>query len=91
MKTTTEYRVRPVTRYIVTEFVKREADDHVPFAGVSSSVIGQFDNESTALIAAEALTHKAACPHKSDCATHNMPAMENGPCDCGVIPADFRA
>lgn len=25
-----------------------------------------------------------ADPHASDCATHNMPAMSNGPCDCGA-------
>ena len=22
--------------------------------------------------------------HTSDCATHNMPALPNGPCDCGM-------
>ena len=22
--------------------------------------------------------------HKSDCATHNQPALPNGPCDCGA-------
>ena len=29
--------------------------------------------------------------HKSDCATHNAPAMEPGPCDCGVRLAEIRA
>lgn len=24
--------------------------------------------------------------HASDCARHNMPAMPNGPCNCGVWP-----
>lgn len=23
-------------------------------------------------------------PHASDCAVHNAPAMERGPCDCGA-------
>lgn len=23
--------------------------------------------------------------HYSDCATHNEPAMRNGPCDCGLV------
>ncbi len=23
--------------------------------------------------------------HASDCAVHNMPAMPNGPCDCGIL------
>lgn len=25
--------------------------------------------------------------HASDCAVHNEPAMPNGPCDCGAVPA----
>lgn len=33
-------------------------------------------------------THWRAMPdppvHDSDCATHNMPAMPNGPCDCSL-------
>ena len=29
--------------------------------------------------------------HKSDCATHNAPAMEPGPCDCGARLAEIRA
>lgn len=28
----------------------------------------------------------AAGKHASDCATHNMPAKPNGPCDCGAEP-----
>ena len=29
--------------------------------------------------------------HKSDCATHNAPAMEPGPCDCGARLTEIRA
>jgi hypothetical protein len=31
-------------------------------------------------------TEKEPAVHASDCATHNMPAMPNGPCDCGAEP-----
>lgn len=28
------------------------------------------------------------CGHKSDCSTHNAPAMPVKPCDCGAVAAD---
>ena len=36
-----------------------------------------------------ALESKKTGNHWSDCALHNMPAMPNGPCNCGAdAPAD---
>ena len=29
---------------------------------------------------------KDGTTHNSDCAVHNEPAMQNGPCSCGVTP-----
>ena len=29
--------------------------------------------------------------HASDCAVHNMPAMPNGPCDCGAVQSAHPA
>ncbi len=29
---------------------------------------------------------KVCCGHASDCAVHNAPALEVGPCDCGYAP-----
>ena len=84
-----EYRVRPVTRYLVTKFVYRAPDEVVTFGGVGSSVVGEFDSQTLADLVVEAMTKSDACMHASDCATHNMPAMPNGPCDCGAatLPA----
>lgn len=31
--------------------------------------------------------HEATVVHASDCARHNGPAYEAGPCDCGAVKA----
>lgn len=51
-----EYRVRPVTRYVVTRFVTRYADEAMPFDGVGSSVIGEFANQKLAHSVCEAFS-----------------------------------
>lgn len=45
-----EYKVRPVTRYCVTRFVKLEDRDAglVPGLAPGSSVMGEYDNENVA-------------------------------------------
>lgn len=57
MKPTIEYRVRPVTRYIVTRFeTSMEVDGSGRVSGsVGSSVIGEFENQPSADFVAEAL------------------------------------
>jgi hypothetical protein len=47
------------------------------------------DIDGVGLAVMEALRARLAtdcCGHASDCAVHNMPAMPNGPCDCGASP-----
>lgn len=36
------------------------------------------------------LKDAAAASHWSDCAMHDGPAMEAGPCDCGAVKAGSR-
>ena len=90
---TIEYRVRAVTRYIVTRYVSGHVEYHAngtaSGSSGSSSVVGEFDSQTLADLVVEAMTKSDACMHASDCATHNMPAMPNGPCDCGAatLPA----
>lgn len=54
-----EYRVRPVMRYIVTRFEARENAEERS-ASVGSSVIGNFENQGTASLVAEALANSHA-------------------------------
>ncbi len=44
---TLEYRVKPVTRYIVTRY-HSYTEDQPGCGGAGSSVVGEFDNEATA-------------------------------------------
>lgn len=57
MKPTIEYRVRPVTRYIVTRYeTSMEVDEQERASGYAhSSVVGEFDNREQAILVAEAL------------------------------------
>jgi hypothetical protein len=81
---TIEYRVRPVTRYIVTRFTAN---------GIlhDSSNCGEFANVKSAnkVCAALAATEEGALSylaplHDSDCAVHNAPAYPEGQCDCSA-------
>lgn len=95
-----EYRVRPVTRFIVTKFESSES------AGQSTSH-GEFDNYDTAYavgyVLANADAQRLGLPlgdervrfpdppgglqgrvHFSDCATNNGPGLPVGPCDCDL-------
>lgn len=81
---TIEYRVRPVTRYIITRY---ESSERVGSVGT----VGEFPNVSTANRICEALaatesgaTAFTAPSHDSDCAVHNMPAYPEGQCDCSA-------
>lgn len=55
MKTTIEYRVRPVTRYLVTRFHGEESEDGRSASG-GSSCMGEFDNQKSAALVAGALS-----------------------------------
>jgi hypothetical protein len=54
MNTTIEYRVRPVTRYLVTRY--EGADDGNGTGHAGSSCIGEFNNQKSATLVAGALS-----------------------------------
>jgi hypothetical protein len=92
-----EYRVRPVTRFIVTKFESSENS-------AASTSHGEFDNYDTAYAVGYALANadaqrlglplgdeKIQFPdppgsrnHFADCATNSGPALPVGPCDCDL-------
>jgi len=51
-----EYRVRPVTRYIVTRFYQKHSE--IVCSGSGSSQHGEFDNPTTAYAVAYALARQ---------------------------------
>lgn len=53
----TEYRVRPVTRYIVTRFTTEKASEN-GCCGASSSAIGEFASGQQADLVADAMVAK---------------------------------
>lgn len=55
MQTKVEYRVRPVTRYIVTRFQSEISDDGRSGSTAGSSQHGEFDNFDTAYAVGYAL------------------------------------
>jgi hypothetical protein len=65
MKEIKEIRVRPVVRWIVTEFCKSDVAS-------SCAVIGEFDNERQAEIVAHAIEH--APPYVTEVAP--LPGLE---------------
>lgn len=82
---TIEFRVRPVTRYIITRF--HQDDDGR--AGVEGC--GEFTNVANANRVCEGLASLEedvkfflAPIHDSSCAVHNMPAYPEGQCDCSA-------
>lgn len=101
-----EFRVRPVTRWIVTRYEESESGN----SGAVSER-GEYGGAEVAYEVGYALAkaeHDAlgyppgderiqypqrviygpglngAVPHYSDCAVYNAPAMEPGPCNCGL-------
>lgn len=81
---TIEYRVRPVTRYIITRY---ESTENVGSVGT----VGEFTNVRSANRICEALaateggaTAFPAPLHDSSCAVHNAPAYPEGQCDCSA-------
>lgn len=83
----------------LAECVANEATDE--FLGEAYSVVCPNCGEKTALsvgpsgAACRVCMHSWELPknrdedlHASDCATHNGPALKEGPCDCGVDPVN---
>lgn len=63
MQTKIEYRVRPVTRYVVTRYVETD-DPAMPTERTrSSEVLGEYQNENAAAWVAQSL-----CAHDRDSA-----------------------
>lgn len=88
-----EYRVKPVTRFIVTRYEQAQNGS----GGITAR--GEFDNFDTAYAVGYALAkaehdrlgyplddmrirYPEPIIHASDCSLHNAPALESGPCDC---------
>lgn len=85
MTKTVEYRVRPVTRYIVTKFA---AEEIAPGCGaVGSSVIGEFENQKRAVLVSEALSRQDGHPVKWEPMDEQPTALPGGP----YVPGDYVA
>lgn len=55
-----EFKVKPVTRYVVTKYTAEEQINETTFRSASSEVCGEFDNYKKANIVCEALSKTLA-------------------------------
>ena len=51
----------------------------IPLDLIVETVLGTLDSQGAVI--------KVKRSHDSDCSVHNMPAYQNGPCDCVELPA----
>lgn len=74
MPTVIEYRVRPVTRYLVTRFIKYDEAPALGMpGGVGSSVMGEFENEAFAAMVADAFSKTDPCVNRVVYEPHEPP------------------
>lgn len=88
-----EYRVRPVVRYVVTEYVTEVSDDSRLGQSASSGVISEHDNIAYANAVAEAMAsrHTGATAHALQHRCRPAAELDSSLSDLGVyIEGVFR-